>query len=34
MAMQLNHAFNKIITDFGDDFSKITVGVFYGKAET
>lgn len=34
MAMQLNHAFNEIITDFGNDFAQIAVGVFYGRAET
>lgn len=34
MAMQLNHAFNEILTDFGNDFSQVVVGVFYGRAET
>jgi hypothetical protein len=33
MAMQLNHAFNEIITSFGDEFSQIGVGVFYGRVE-
>lgn len=34
MAMQLNYAFNEIMRDFGEEFSQISVGVFYGRAET
>ena len=34
MAMQLNHAFNKIITDFDNNFAQIVVGVSYGTTET
>ena len=34
MAVQLNKAFHEIIENYGDSFSKIVVGVFYGKKES
>jgi hypothetical protein len=34
MAVQLNKAFHEIIENHGDSFSKIVVGVFYGKKES
>ena len=34
MAQQLNRAFHEILENFGDSYSKIVVGVFYGNSET
>ena len=34
MAVQLNAAFNEILTEYHDTCDEIVVGVFYGKAET